>query len=169
MMSASSRLAPPARSPSSPGAAFTAVSSACASSAGSPVDARPATCVDSTTTWPTANPGEARRPLRRMSATRFLQRSLFLLIETPLDEFDDRCHGGGRVGAAGTDVQYGPLRSLDAHDFDRALGIDPGPVRRKRHVEVGGKRLGELSQFNRRPRMQTDRIGEFGAGGHETF
>src|SRR5246127_5144260 len=110
MISAASPLARPARSSSSRAAAATAALSACASSAGSPVGARTAACGESATTGPAAKPGEERRPLRRMSATRLLQRSLVLLVEAPSDEVDDRRHGGGRIAAAGTDVQYSPLR-----------------------------------------------------------
>src|SRR4051812_9846678 len=140
-----------ARSAAAP---LTAAFSAAVSCAGSPVALRLSMTPVRTVTGPIARPGEAARPVSRISVT------VSSLAKTVMDQREHGRECRLAVETSDAEIKHGALRCLHPHYLHGALGICPWSIRSKRNFDRRRKALRALRKLDRRPRMQTDRIDE---------
>src|SRR5208283_2486770 len=153
-MSAPSRPALAARSPSCPSAAAIALRNACTSANGSPAPRIAPQSVENTATGPAANPPDATLPVTRSSAMctpgRLFAEIRLVPTEVQRHELAQRRQRHSRVRTLGPKMQGRAFGRLHGHDLYDALGVHPRAVRARRDLDLRRESLGKLGELDGR-------------------
>src|SRR4051812_13596594 len=133
--------------------------SAAASSAGDPAPRTRCIADWRTKSVPIATPGDAIRPVQRISDIGALL--LFSsIIEIALDQLQDSAHSVRRLIAVGPEVKGTAVRCLHRHHLHDALSVDPRALSIQGDLDLSGEGLRQHGELQGRPCMKTGGMSE---------